>query len=93
MNHHLSFVTANFFRKTPKTGFRFELSAYFVHPKQPFFSKMSGLYMLDYGAGNVRSLVNAVEKLGYDITFVKDPSDLKKAEVRIRARDCLLYGP
>jgi glutamine amidotransferase/cyclase len=49
--------------------------------------------MLDYGAGNVRSLVNAVEKLGYNITFVKDPSDLKKAEVRIRARACLLYGP
>lgn len=49
--------------------------------------------MLDYGAGNVRSLVNAVEKLGYNITFVKDPSDLKKAEVRIRARVCLLYGP
>jgi hypothetical protein len=44
---------------------------------------MSGLYMLDYGAGNVRSLVNAVEKLGYNITFVKDPSDLKKAEVCI----------
>ncbi|KAH8548491.1 hypothetical protein BGW37DRAFT_430918 [Umbelopsis sp. PMI_123] len=41
---------------------------------------MTGLYMLDYGAGNVRSLVNAVEKLGYDITFVKDPADLKKAD-------------
>lgn len=37
--------------------------------------------MLDYGAGNVRSLVNAINHLGYDITFVKDPSDIPKAEV------------
>lgn len=44
---------------------------------------MSGLYMLDYGAGNVRSLVNAINHLGYDITFVKDPSDITKAEVTI----------
>ncbi|KAI7895414.1 uncharacterized protein EV154DRAFT_495870 [Mucor mucedo] len=41
---------------------------------------MSGLYMLDYGAGNVRSLVNAINHLGYDITFVKDPSDIAIAE-------------
>ncbi|KAF9917140.1 Histidine biosynthesis bifunctional protein hisB [Lobosporangium transversale] len=41
---------------------------------------MSGIYLLDYGAGNVRSLVNAVKKLGYDITFVKDPSDILKAD-------------
>jgi hypothetical protein len=51
----------------------------FSHPTTTI--KMTGLYMLDYGAGNVRSLVNAVEKLGYDITFVKDPADLKKADV------------
>lgn len=36
--------------------------------------------MLDYGAGNVRSLVNAINHLGFDITFVKDPSDIAKAE-------------
>ncbi|KAI8974352.1 hypothetical protein BDB01DRAFT_838798 [Pilobolus umbonatus] len=41
---------------------------------------MPGLYMLDYGAGNVRSLVNAVQFLGYDIQFVKDPSDIAKAD-------------
>ncbi|KAL0091337.1 hypothetical protein J3Q64DRAFT_1709477 [Phycomyces blakesleeanus] len=41
---------------------------------------MSGLYMLDYGAGNVRSLVNAVNRLGYDIKFVNQPSDILKAE-------------
>lgn len=37
--------------------------------------------MLDYGAGNVRSLVNAINHLGFEITFVKDPSDIAKAEV------------
>lgn len=42
---------------------------------------MPGLYMLDYGAGNVRSLVNAVNRLGYDLQFVKDPSDILKADV------------
>ncbi|KAI7830346.1 hypothetical protein BC939DRAFT_392914 [Gamsiella multidivaricata] len=41
---------------------------------------MGGTYLLDYGAGNVRSLVNAVKKLGHDITFVKDPSDILKAD-------------
>ncbi|KAF9998653.1 Histidine biosynthesis bifunctional protein hisB [Entomortierella chlamydospora] len=41
---------------------------------------MTGTYLLDYGAGNVRSLVNAVKKLGHDITYVKDPSDILKAD-------------
>ncbi|EIE85583.1 hypothetical protein RO3G_10293 [Rhizopus delemar RA 99-880] len=41
---------------------------------------MPGLYMLDYGAGNVRSLVNAVNHLGFDIQFVKEPSDIAKAD-------------
>ncbi|RUS17875.1 hypothetical protein BC937DRAFT_89389 [Endogone sp. FLAS-F59071] len=41
---------------------------------------MTRLYMLDYGAGNVRSLVNAVEKLGYHIEMVKDPNDILNAE-------------
>ncbi|KAF9362224.1 Histidine biosynthesis bifunctional protein hisB [Mortierella sp. NVP85] len=41
---------------------------------------MPGTYLLDYGAGNVRSLVNAVKKLGHDITYVKDPSDILKAD-------------
>ena len=45
---------------------------------------MTGTYLLDYGAGNVRSLVNAVKKLGHDITFVKDPSDILKADASWR---------
>ncbi|TPX65178.1 hypothetical protein SpCBS45565_g05331 [Spizellomyces sp. 'palustris'] len=39
-----------------------------------------GVYLLDYGAGNVRSLVNAVNKLGYEIKHVESPQDLLKAE-------------
>lgn len=48
----------------------------------------AGLYMLDYGAGNVRSLVNAVNRLGYEIEFVKDPSDILKAQVLFLSLQC-----
>ena len=36
--------------------------------------------LLDYGAGNVRSVVNAVEKLGCAIRQIKKPSDILDAE-------------
>lgn len=36
--------------------------------------------LLDYGAGNVRSVVNAVEKLGGTIRPVKKPADILDAE-------------
>ncbi|KAI8851476.1 hypothetical protein BC829DRAFT_361048 [Chytridium lagenaria] len=39
-----------------------------------------GTYMLDYGAGNVRSLINAVRRLGHDIKIVETPEDLNRAE-------------
>lgn len=35
---------------------------------------------LDYGAGNVRSLVNALKSLGETITFVQKPDDILSAE-------------
>ncbi|KAJ3194929.1 Histidine biosynthesis bifunctional protein hisB [Irineochytrium annulatum] len=38
------------------------------------------LYMLDYGAGNVRSLLNAVKELGHEIKVVNTPDDLLKAD-------------
>jgi glutamine amidotransferase/cyclase len=41
---------------------------------------MGGLYLLDYGAGNVRSLVNAVNRLGYEIKWVQEPDDILKAD-------------
>ncbi|KAI4255356.1 MAG: hypothetical protein LQ352_002611 [Teloschistes flavicans] len=40
---------------------------------------MPVVHLLDYVAGNVRSLVNAVEKLGYTIEWVRTPEDVEKA--------------
>ena len=40
-----------------------------------------GLYLLDYGAGNVQSLANSLTKLGHSFTWIKDPSDFAKATV------------
>ena len=36
--------------------------------------------LLDYGAGNVRSVVNAVESLGETVRFVERPEDILSAE-------------
>ncbi|KAJ1955178.1 Histidine biosynthesis bifunctional protein hisB [Linderina pennispora] len=38
------------------------------------------LYLLDYGAGNVRSLLNAVEKIGYSIEYIQTAEDFDKAD-------------
>ncbi|KAK0526274.1 Histidine biosynthesis bifunctional protein hisB [Tilletia horrida] len=38
------------------------------------------LYILDYGAGNVRSLANSITKLGHSFEWVKSPEDLLKAD-------------
>jgi len=37
--------------------------------------------LLDYGAGNVRSVVNAVKKLGYQVDLIQNPTDIHKAKV------------
>ncbi len=42
---------------------------------------MPTVHLLDYVAGNVRSLVNAIEKLGYTIEWIKSPKDVADAEV------------
>jgi glutamine amidotransferase/cyclase len=44
---------------------------------------MPVVHMLDYAAGNIRSLVNAIEKLGWQVEWVQTPEDVAKAEVRI----------
>lgn len=36
--------------------------------------------LLDYGAGNVRSVRNAVRKLGYEVRDVASPTDIHRAE-------------
>ena len=43
---------------------------------------MGTVYLLDYVAGNVRSLANAIEKLGFKIEWIKTPEDVAQAEVR-----------
>lgn len=44
-------------------------------------STMPTVHLLDYVAGNVRSLVNAIGKLGYTVEWIKSPADVLKAEV------------
>jgi hypothetical protein len=39
------------------------------------------VHLLDYVAGNIRSLANAIEMCGYDVEWIKSPEDMKKAEV------------
>ncbi|KKY16411.1 putative glutamine amidotransferase:cyclase [Phaeomoniella chlamydospora] len=41
---------------------------------------MPKVQLLDYVAGNIRSLVNAIEKLGYEVEWVKSPDDVKQAD-------------
>ncbi|KAJ4375301.1 Histidine biosynthesis bifunctional protein hisB [Neocucurbitaria cava] len=41
---------------------------------------MPTVHLLDYVAGNVRSLVNAIEKVGYTVDWVKSPADVPSAE-------------
>ena len=42
---------------------------------------MPKVHLLDYVAGNVRSLVNAIEKIGYEVEWVRSPEDVANAEV------------
>lgn len=39
------------------------------------------VHLLDYVAGNIRSLVNAIEKCGYEVEWIKSPEDVKSADV------------
>lgn len=45
-----------------------------------------GLYLLDYGAGNVQSLANTLTKLGHDFRWISSPADFEKATVSHRSR-------
>lgn len=44
---------------------------------------MPTVHLLDYVAGNVRSLVNAIEKVGYTVSWVKSPEEVANADVSI----------
>ncbi|KAK2591146.1 Histidine biosynthesis bifunctional protein hisB [Conoideocrella luteorostrata] len=41
---------------------------------------MPKVHLLDYVAGNIRSLVNAIEKLGYEVDWIRSPDDVPRAE-------------
>lgn len=58
---------------------------------------MPTVHLLDYVAGNIRSLVNAIEKLGYQVDWIRSPEDVSKAEVRSHPScpcqsTCLLFS-
>ncbi|KAI0105157.1 imidazole glycerol phosphate synthase HisHF [Hypoxylon sp. NC0597] len=41
---------------------------------------MPTVHLLDYVAGNVRSLVNAIEKCGYTVDWIRSPDEVSRAE-------------
>lgn len=49
-------------------------------------ANMSTVHILDYVAGNVRSLVNAIEKVGYTVQWIRNPEDVQDAEVCDQAK-------
>jgi glutamine amidotransferase/cyclase len=42
---------------------------------------MPTVQVLDYISGNVRSLHNAIEKLGYKVEWIRDPAEIECAQV------------
>ncbi|RKF73298.1 Imidazole glycerol phosphate synthase hisHF [Golovinomyces cichoracearum] len=38
------------------------------------------VHLLDHVAGNIRSLVNAIEEVGYNVEWIKSPEDVAKAD-------------
>lgn len=44
-------------------------------------STMHKVHLLDYVAGNVRSLVNAIEKIGYEVEWIRSPEEVANADV------------
>lgn len=41
---------------------------------------MPTVHLLDYVAGNIRSLVNAIEKCGYEVSWIRSPEDIVHAD-------------
>ena len=54
---------------------------------------MPKVHLLDYVAGNIRSLVNAIEKCGWEVEWIRSPHDVEKAEVSPSLTNlCELYN-
>lgn len=45
---------------------------------------MPTVHLLDHVAGNIRSLVNAIERVGFQVEWVKSPDDVAAAEVSLK---------
>jgi glutamine amidotransferase/cyclase len=45
-----------------------------------------GLFLLDYGAGNVQSLANTLGKLGHSFNWITSPADFDDATVSLAIR-------
>ena len=43
---------------------------------------MLSVQILDHVAGHIRSLVNGIEKLGYEVEWIKSPEDIQKGPCR-----------
>lgn len=54
-----------------------------IEPTKDARRTMPKVHLLDYVAGNIRSLVNAIEKLGYEVDWVRSPEDVPRAEVSL----------
>lgn len=52
-------------------------------------SQQPRVHVLDYGAGNVRSLANAVNKLGFDVKIISSPSEILDDSTRVSA--CVMW--
>jgi len=59
---------------------------------QKVSNAMPKVHLLDYVAGNIRSLVNAIEKCGYEVDWIRSPEDVKNAEVSTSVVSCLLLS-
>jgi hypothetical protein len=49
--------------------------------------------LLDYGAGNVRSLRNAIKKLGYEVDDIFTAEGISSAKVCIHIGNCSMTRP
>ncbi len=49
---------------------------------------MPKVHLLDYGAGNIRSLVNAIEDTGWEVEWINSPDEVAKAEVSSHSVVC-----
>ena len=54
---------------------------------------MPTAHLLDYVAGNVRSLVNAIERVGYTVEWIREPKDVEAAEVGVACHFGLVILP